>query len=196
MRIFSYIIFLLFFNPSSAFALQESVYSTETFNQTFIYSNTQKFAPTPEGGVGWDVFATTIEIPHYDSKKLLDHVTLQFTYALKAYDKKNITMRGYMFPLDDTEAQSKFLFGPFPMTCPYHYHNPPTIVLEAHAKTPIKFGYESMVLQGTLELVANATDSPYYRLLDATEISDDGNTTKSWHPLYHGLPPSLKKDTP
>jgi|GEM_PF-849451 len=196
MRLRTYIVLLLLFMPRPALALQEMVYSTETFNQTFIYSNTQKFAPTPEGGVGWDVFATTIEIPHYDSKKLLDHVTLQFTDALKAYDKKTITMRGYMFPLDDTEAQGKFLFGPFPMTCPYHYHNPPTIVLETHARTPIKFGYEAMVLQGKLELVANATDAPYYRLLDATEISADGNIAKSWHPLYHGLPPTLKKINP
>lgn len=77
-----------------------------------------------------------------------------------------------MFPLDETENQKLFLFGPFPLSCPFHYHVTPSLVLEVHAdKHSVKFSYDPVVMTGTLELVPDDPEySTFYRLKDAKQV--------------------------
>ena len=77
-----------------------------------------------------------------------------------------------MFPLDETEGQKHFLFGPFPLSCPFQYHVGPSLVVEVHAdKNPVFFDYEPVTIAGTLELVPEDREySVFYRLKDAQEI--------------------------
>jgi len=78
-----------------------------------------------------------------------------------------------MFPLDVTEDQRLFLFGPFPMSCPYQYHVGPALVLEVHAQDhPVAFSYDPVQLTGTLELVPEDKEySVFYRLKDARKVN-------------------------
>lgn len=170
-------------------ALQEAVYSTETFNQTYIFPNIGQFAPTPEGGLAWDEFAATSEKP---SEGKMVEVT--FSDTLKSYDAKKVKMRGYMFPLEAGESQSRFLFGPFPMTCFYHFHTPPVLVIEVSSAKPIPFTYEPIVLEGILELESDPQKEPYQRMKDAQPVGLAAPAKlpeKSFHPLFHkrmGMP--------
>ncbi len=182
-----------------AWALQEQVYSTETFTKTFIEPGIDDYTKTPEGGLDWKVLTGTSEKPDYNADgKTYDTLTLDYPAGLTAQEGRAVTLQGYMFPLEDADAQAKFLFGPFPLTCPYHYHVPPTLVMETHAKTAIPFTYDPITLTGTLELRHGAIkDSPYYYLRDAVitgPTPTDGKPHKQWHPLFRTLPP--KTDAP
>ena len=80
-------------------------------------------------------------------------------------------MQGYMFPLNAAENQSMFLFGPFPVSCPYHYHVGPALVIEAYGREKTEFGFEPITLKGTLELVPRDDDyNVFYRLREAQSI--------------------------
>ena len=77
-----------------------------------------------------------------------------------------------MFPLDGHEDQKMFLFGPFPMSCPYHYHVGPALVIEVYAEdNPVNFEYGPVTIAGTLELVPDDPEySVFYRLLGAKRV--------------------------
>lgn len=188
----------------SAVALEAGVYSTDNFNQTFIYPNIPQFSPPPNGGLAWDVFTTTTENFTYGTGAQKDFILAsypKFSSDIEAYDGKEILMRGYMFPLQDNEQQERFLFGPFPMTCPFHYHVPTTLVIEAFVKEPVPFTYDPIIVRGRLELVGNLGHEPYYRMHDSTiETSEslvrednEPSMEKSFHPLFHASPMEIKK---
>jgi hypothetical protein len=157
---------------SPALAIEEQVYSQETFTKTFILSNIPDYVKTPEGGIGWDLFGTTKEIA-YDEKdgEGMDimGVKPEFAAALKKLAGQRITMQGYMFPLEQSDRQRRFLFGPFPMTCPFHYHVGPSLVIEADARDPIDFTYDPITITGRLELVPlDIENNIFYYLHDVT----------------------------
>lgn len=129
------------------------------------------FVDVPEGGVSWDVFVETksIEYQHKDAEgRDIYGVKPEFSEDLKKLDGQIILMQGYMFPLESEEEQSLFLFGPFPVGCPYHYHAGPNLVIEARAKKKIKFDWEPVNLRGRLELVPRDDEyNVFYRLHEA-----------------------------
>jgi hypothetical protein len=130
------------------------------------------YVDVPEGAVNWKTFGETGEKEaHSKTEDGYDNYYSQpvFTPAVKALDGQTIRIKGYMFPLDEDDDQKLFLFGPFPMTCPFQYHVGPPLVLEVHAdKHPVTFTYDAITVTGTLELVPDDPDySVFYRLNDA-----------------------------
>ncbi len=131
------------------------------------------YVDIPRGGTDWKVFGQTKEIPvEGKTPDGLDYgyTKPEFSDAVKALDGKDVILKGFMFPLDPEEKQHLFLFGPFPVSCPFHYHVGPSLVVEAHTpeKTPVEFSYDPLVLKGRLELVPKDEDnSVFYRLVDA-----------------------------
>jgi len=135
----------------------------------------KNYVDVPKGATDWKVFGKTREINIEGKTK--DGMDFQyfkpgFTPEVKALDGKEITVKGFMFPLNSTEKQHLFLFGPFPVNCPYQYHVGPALVLEVHAdKNPMAFSYDPIVVTGKLELVSKDPEfSVFYRLDDARQI--------------------------
>lgn len=133
------------------------------------------YVDIPPGATDWKVFGKTKEINIEGKTK--DGYDFQyykpgFPADVKALDGKQVTVKGFMFPLDETEKQKIFLFGPFPVNCPFQYHVGPALVLEVHADaSPVKFSYDAIVLTGTLRLVPeDRENSTFYRLMDAKQI--------------------------
>lgn len=157
-----------------ALALEDWEYSSTTYSQDSLVNAVPDFVKTPEGGLSWTVLATTQETEMVVGKVEegdLIAVRPQFTEDVKKLDGQTVVMQGYMFPLEQSEQQSRFLFGPFPMSCPYHYHVGPSMVIEAHPKTPVTFTFEALTLTGQLELVpADDEYNVFYRLKDATIV--------------------------
>lgn len=172
-RVLVLIVLCLLFNPN-AFALEDWEYSSSTFSQEALVNAVPDFVKTPEGGVSWQILATTQEkeviVGKVEDGDLIS-VRPEFTPDVQNLDGQVIVMQGYMFPLEQKEEQSRFLFGPFPMSCPYHYHVGPSMVIEAFAKAPIKFSFDALTLTGTLELVpADDEYNVFYRLKDVTVV--------------------------
>lgn len=155
-------------DPAEAFEVVET--TTQTFTEEFILSNIPDFAPTPVGGTDWKLFGATRQIAYSEKDAQgfeRSGVRPEFSEDMRKLDGKTVKIIGYMFPMDEGETQKVFLFGPFPLSCPYHYHVSNNLVIEAHAAKPIAFSYDPLTLEGRLELVARDDDyNTFYRLHD------------------------------
>lgn len=164
-------LFLVTLPQGTAASFERMETFTQTYSEEFILSNIPDFVATPEGGTDWQVFGRTKQIEYTEKDKSgYDRSGLrpEFQDDLKKLDGQNILVRGFMFPMDQNEQQAVFLLGPFPLTCPYHYHVSNNLIIETHAKKPIAFSYDAITLRGRLELVARDDDyNTFYRLRDA-----------------------------
>lgn len=132
------------------------------------------YVDLPEDALDWKILGQTkqneVTIPS-DEGYDITYSKPEFTPQVKALDGKNIIIKGYMFPLDHAEMQSKFLFGPFPMGCPFHYHVGPSLVIEAHTESkPILFDYEPITIEGKLELVYDDWENNVFYRLQNTRL--------------------------
>ncbi len=133
------------------------------------------YVDIPKGGIDWKTFGTTKEVQIdkiTDDGYNLSYTKPEFSQTVQALNGESIKVKGYMFPLDNAEDQSLFLFGPFPLSCPYHYHVGPSLVIEVHAdKNPVQFNYDPVIITGELELVPEDPDySVFYRLRNARQV--------------------------
>lgn len=132
----------------------------------------KKYVDVPKGATDWKVFGKTKSIDiEGKTKDGMDfqYYKPEFTPEVKALDGKQVTVKGFMFPLNSSDDQTLFLFGPFPVNCPFQYHVGPSLVIEAHADNhPVKFTYDPVVVTGKLQLVSKDPEfSTFYRLMDA-----------------------------
>lgn len=135
-----------------------------------------KMPPLPKvkgDALPWDIFLETKE----KQKKVTFpgggysfEVTPIFTDKMKELNGKEVTLYGFMFPLEQSEKQANFLIGPFPPSCPFHYHIPPSLVVEVRTKKPIAFSWDEITLKGTLELADKDPNGVYYFLKDAEAV--------------------------
>lgn len=163
--------FIGFVLPAYAISMEE-VTGERTMNiEDFI----DDFVDVPEGAINWRLLGTTKSIEvvtEEDDEFEYVYYKPEFAPEVEALDGQEIKIKGFMFPLDQTEEQKLFLFGPFPLSCPYQYHVGPPLVLEVHAgDKPISFDYDAITITGTLELVEEDPEySVFYRLKNARQI--------------------------
>ena len=151
-------------------------YETTTAPQTFtvddLLNSIENFVKTPEGGTSWQLFGKTTQTPYSymdEGGMEWEGVRPTFPEELKKLDGKEILIQGYMFPLGQEEKQSLFLLGPFPVSCPYHYHVTPNLIIEVKPEKPIEFSYDAINVRGTLELVPKDDEyNVFYRLNNAS----------------------------
>lgn len=150
----------------------EAAPSERTYTLDDLLGNIKDFVDTPEDGISWQAFGSTKQhdYAYKDSEDMeWSGVRPEFSEDLLALDGKEILIQGYMFPLEQEEKQSYFLLGPFPVSCPFHYHVTPNLVIEVHARTPVVFSYDPVNIKGKLELVPEDDEyNIFYRLKDAT----------------------------
>lgn len=167
---FRFLLCLLVLLPSAAHAL---TYEPGADAPTRTLEDYIKdYVDIPKGALDWKVLGQTKEINvEGKTKDGMDYQYFkpEFTPDVKALDGKEITIKGFMFPLNSTDEQRLYLIGPFPVNCPYQYHVGPSLVVEVHAdKNPVKFTYDPIIIKGRLELVTSDPEySTFYRLQDA-----------------------------
>lgn len=154
--------------PSYAFSQEQNSDGTTRTIADYI----EKYVDVPKGATNWKVFGATkeIEITGRDKDGMdFEYIKPEFPASVRALDGKKIVVKGFMFPLEGDEAQHLFLFGPFPVSCPFHYHVGPSLAIEVHTGAkPIDFSYDPITIAGTLELVEKDEENGvFYRLKDA-----------------------------
>lgn len=154
--------------PSFAFSEEQNSDGTTRTIQDYISS----YVDVPEGATDWKVFGKTkeVEVSGRDKDGMdFEYIKPEFPPAVKALNGKTVTVKGFMFPLEGEEKQSLFLIGPFPVSCPFHYHVGPSLVIEVHTgPKPIEFTYDPITVTGTLELVdLDIENAVFYRLKNA-----------------------------
>jgi len=120
--------------------------------------------PETKGVVSWKTLA---EVQAVKSKK---GFVPQFSGNILALDKKEVQLQGFMMPLDMGEKQKRFILTGLPPSCAFCLPGGPDSMVEVHAKTPIKYGFEPIVLTGKLAVLKDDSAGLYYRLTDATVV--------------------------
>lgn len=158
-----FILLLIIFCPVSAISFSEQ----DAYGEV---EDKWKPLEVVNEAISWDLFAQTTETEEcsVDSEGF-DYCIIKPGYSsdLKSEDGKEVKLMGFMFPLEHSEKQSHFLLGPYPLSCPFHYHVGPSLVIEVSAKKPIEFSYDPVTLKGTLKLKFNEENGVFYYLESA-----------------------------
>ena len=92
----------------------------------------------------------------------------QFGSDLEALDGTEITLKGYMMPLDQAQTQKNFILSANPVAgCYFCMPGGPETMVEVKAGKAVKFGYNPIKIRGTLELLRDDPMGMFYRLTDA-----------------------------
>ena len=124
--------------------------------------------------IAWSRFGETKEIEtcRKDKEYDFDYCFLKPNYSddIQTLDGKEVTLMGFMFPLEEAEKQSNFLIGPYPISCPFHYHVGPSQMVEVLADEPAAFSYDPITVRGILRVRFNEETEVFFYLENAKPI--------------------------
>jgi hypothetical protein len=123
--------------------------------------------PLPElkGVVSWKTLAEVQTV------KQKDKFVPQFSNTIAALDKKEVKLQGFMLPLEMGERQKRFILTAMPPSCAFCLPGGPDPIVEIQAKTPVKYGFEPIVVSGRLTVLKDDPMGLWYRLTDAVVVS-------------------------
>lgn len=95
----------------------------------------------------------------------------QFADDVVPLDGQKVKLSGFMIPLDFSEVQTNFLISAMPGDgCYFHMPGGPNSIAEIQAELGVDFTYDTVEIEGTLQLLK---DDPYgllYRIVDAKPV--------------------------
>ncbi len=95
-----------------------------------------------------------------------------FSEDIKAMEGKEVTIKGYIIPVEGYKSHTEFIFSAFPYNmCFFCGGAGPETVMEVVASEPVKYTTESVTLSGILRLNADDINTLMYKLEDAKMIS-------------------------
>lgn len=119
--------------------------------------------PLPEldGVVSWRT------LKQVEMVKLDGRFVPQFSDAVAALDRKEVTLRGFMMPLSAGEQQTHFILAALPPTCAFCLPGGPDSIVEVKSRTPVKYTFEPVTVTGRFALVKDDPMGLMYRLTEA-----------------------------
>lgn len=123
--------------------------------------------PLPElkGVVSWKTLGDVKTI------KQKDRFMPEFGKTVATLDKQEVRLQGFMMPLDMGEKQKRFILAALPPTCSFCLPGGPEQMVEVQARTPVKYGFEPIVVSGRFAVLRDDSMGLYYRLTDAVAVS-------------------------
>jgi len=94
-----------------------------------------------------------------------------FSDDVKALEGKEVTIKGYIIPVEGYKSHNEFVFSAFPYNmCFFCGGAGPETVMEVYATDPVKYSAKQVVLKGKLELNDKDINRLFYALTDAVLI--------------------------
>ena len=163
-----------------ALILHIVTYQTHAFGWMMIEDDTAlpqealKPIETPDHALDWKLFANVKVNESCKEEEGIDICSIFPTYTDEVLSLHNqeVILYGYLFPLEASEEQQHFLFGPFPQTCPFHYHVSPNNIIEVKSSNAVKFTYDPLMIKGKLSVEFDEKFGSFYLLTDATIYED------------------------
>jgi hypothetical protein len=116
--------------------------------------------------VSWDTLAK-VRVVQQDGRR-----GPEFDPEVRRLAGQQVTVRGFMLPLEQGAQQQNFLLTVVPMQdCFYCLQHGPGSMLEVRAARPAAYTYARVAVTGRLELVMDDPLGMYYRLVDARVTS-------------------------
>jgi len=120
-----------------------------------------------KGVVSWDLLAKV------GQKAVKDRIYPIFTKEIIALNDQQVKIQGFMMPLDPGRQQKHFLISVNSATCPYCMPAGPEGVVEVISTTPIKYGFEPIVLSGKLAVLKDDPTGLFYKMTNAVLSAAD-----------------------
>ena len=149
--------------PISSDAGSAGQSSNEMLPSAIDYSG--RILPDMKGVVSWRTLAQV------EAVKLKDRFVPQFSNNIIKLDKTEVRVQGFMMPLDMGERQKRFILTAVPPSCAFCMPAGPDALVMVQAKSPVKYGFEPIVMSGKLVVLKDDPMGLYYRLDDAVAIN-------------------------
>ena len=97
-----------------------------------------------------------------------------FSKDVEQLNGKEITIKGYIIPVDGYKSHTEFVFSAFPYNmCFFCGGAGPETVMEVTASEPVKFSTEAIQIKGKLHLNSTDINKLIYSLTDAVLVKGD-----------------------
>ncbi len=97
-----------------------------------------------------------------------------FSKDVEKLDGKEITIRGYIIPVEGYKNHKEFVFSAFPYNmCFFCGGAGPETVMEVTAAEAVKYSTEAIQLKGILHLNSTDINKLIYSLTDAVQVEGD-----------------------
>lgn len=91
-----------------------------------------------------------------------------FSEEIKALNGKEVTVKGFVIPVEGYKSHKEFIFSAFPYSmCFFCGGAGPESVMEVLATEPVEYSAESIILKGKLHLNSDDVNKLMYSLTDA-----------------------------
>lgn len=117
--------------------------------------------PELKGVVSWNLLAQ-VKATQKDKR-----VVPEFASAVRALDKKDVKLQGFMLPIVTGEKHEHFLLTMRPPHCPFCLSIGPEYIVEVKARAAIKHTFEPIVVSGRFAVLDDDPYGLYYRLTGA-----------------------------
>jgi hypothetical protein len=121
--------------------------------------------PEVRGVVSWKTLAQVEPV------KQGGKMVPQFSRDIMGLDKKNVRVQGFIIPLDMGDKQKHFLLSAVPPHCPFCLPAGPDSIVEVHAKKPLAYGFEPIVVAGRFAVLKDDPAGVLYRMTDAEPVA-------------------------
>ena len=96
-----------------------------------------------------------------------------FSKDIKALEGKEVTIKGYIIPVEGYKSHTEFIFSAFPYNmCFFCGGAGPETVMEVFSKEPIEYSAEAVTIKGKLELNADDINRLMYGLSEVTLVEE------------------------
>lgn len=151
-------------NPAAAINPPGSVPDEQLFS--FIGKD-----PLPPGTVPWQLLRQVKLVEGKQKGAKAAAMLPEFSAELKALDKRDVKIYGFVLPLSTSQKQKHFLLSPLPSHCPFCVNQGPDSMVEVVARNPVDFSpWDPIVISGKLELVND--QYLFYRLTDGEAVKN------------------------
>lgn len=120
--------------------------------------------PERAGVVSWRTLAQVAPVTQNGK------MVAEFSKDILGLDRKDVRVQGFIIPLDIGDKQKRFLLSAVPPHCSFCLPAGPEGVVEVLAKTPVKYGFEPIVVSGRFAVLKDDPAGVLYRLTDAESI--------------------------
>ncbi len=97
-----------------------------------------------------------------------------FSKEVQALDAKEITIRGYIIPVEGYKSHKEFVFSAFPYNmCFFCGGAGPETVMEVTALEPIEYTADPVTIRGTLQLNSGDINKLIYSLTDVKLVREE-----------------------
>jgi hypothetical protein len=123
-------------------------------------------SPGPSAPVSWRTLGQV------EDQTVNNRVVPKFSPAILALDKREVTLQGFMLPLDAGRKQKHFLLSANVPSCPFCLPGGAESIIEVLCAKPITFTNDPITITGRLSVLQNDPNGLWYRVTAAMPANE------------------------